>query len=282
MTDPRPADADDPDLRPAPPLELRWRTVYDAPPPRRIRLEVPGWGGPSGAHGDGAPAQPWHCRPFVEGAAYGLELVYPYRSECRVRMEDGVIHFEGGLAEEMAEAGLPHPFGAFAAEHYGMATALDLLPPPGHALRLGPHPRYFTDGSGEVPLALPGHLRRFWPRQFFAVFRAPPPGAVHVFRPGEAYAQLLVVPAEQAYALAPMEAEEADDRARQDRQITLFGYFLSKRIWRSEGAQWFDDKYKQLLRRFRRGGVADVRAHLQATEERMTPRPRGEKNEERA
>ncbi|MGI8427031.1 MAG: DUF763 domain-containing protein [Actinomycetota bacterium] len=32
-----------------------------------------------------------------------------------------------------------------------MATALDLLPAPGYALRLEPHPR-FTDQSGEVPV----------------------------------------------------------------------------------------------------------------------------------
>lgn len=284
MSDPHFPDAPglDPDLRdaPPPPLPLRWRTVYGAPPPRRIRLEIPGWGGSSTAHGDGAPAQPWHCRPFVEGATYGLELVYPYRNECRVRTEDGVLRFEGALAGEMEAAGLPHPFGAFAAGHYGMATALDLFPPPGYALRLEPHPRYFTERSGEVPLALPGHLRRFWPRQFFAVFRAPPPGATHVFRPGEPYAQLLLVRAEETYDVQPMEPELAEERVRQDRQVTLFSYFLAKRLWRSDAGQWFDDKYKQLLRLFRRGGLDAVRHRLQEVEDRMTPRPKAEKREE--
>ncbi|HEX5725449.1 MAG TPA: hypothetical protein VFX98_08280, partial [Longimicrobiaceae bacterium] len=111
MREPHPDD-EDPDVRaaPPPPLALRYRTVYGAPPPRRIRLEIPGWAGPSDAYGDGAPAQPWHCQPFVEGATYGLELVYPYRSECRVHNEDGTLRFEGGaLAEEMQSAGLPHP-----------------------------------------------------------------------------------------------------------------------------------------------------------------------------
>ena len=277
MTDPLPpggAEAD-PDLRAAPPpeLQLRYRSAYGAPPPRRIRLEVPGWAGFSTAHGDGAPAQPWHCRPFVEGATCGLELLYPYHSECRVQVVGGALRFEGALAEEMAAAGLPHPFGAFAAGHYGMATALDLLPPPGYALRLGPHPRYFTDTTGEVPLALPGHLQRFWPRQFFAVFRAPPPGAVHIFRPGEPYAQLLLVPAGETYRVEPMEADVAEDRARQDRQITLFGYFLAKRLWKSDAGLWFDDKYKQLLRLFRRGGTDAVRERLRSVEERATPKP---------
>jgi hypothetical protein len=252
-------------------LPLRYRTEYGAPPPRRIKLQIPGWAGPSTRSGDGAPAQPWHCQPFVEGATYGLELVYPYRSECAVVSEGGAIRFEGGLAAEMEEAKLPHPFGTFAAAHYGMATALDLFPPPGYALRLGPHPRYFTDATGDVPLALPGHLQRFWPRQFFAVFRAPPEGTVHVFRPGEPYAQLLVVPADQTYEVRPMEPERAADRARQDRQVTLFAYFLAKHLWRSDMGNWFDDKYKQLLRLFRRDGLDAVRDHLQAVEDRMTP-----------
>jgi hypothetical protein len=273
MSDAEPPAGRDPDVRGARPRELvlRWRTGYGAPPPRRIRMEIPGWAGGGNPPKDGATAEPWHCQPFVEGATHGLELVYPYRSECRVRNEGGAVRVEGELAGEMEAAGLPHPFGVFAAGHYGMATALDLLPPPGYALRLGPHPRYFTDRTGEVPLALPGHLQRFWPRQFFAVFRAPPPGGVHVFRPGEPYAQLLLVPVDEAYRVEAMEPELAEDRARQDRQVTLHAYFLAKRLWRSDTGNWFDDKYKRLLRLFRREGADAVRRHLQSVADRFSP-----------
>jgi hypothetical protein len=189
--------------------------------------------------------------------------------------DGGTVRFEGALAEEMKEAGLPHPFDLFDRAHYGMATALDLLPPAGYALRLGPHPRYFTDATGTVPLALPGHLQRFWPRQFFAVFRAPAPGGVHVFRPGEPYAQLLLVPTEETYEVLPMEPELAVRRAREDRQVTMHGYFLAKHLWRSDAGHWFDDKYKQLLRLLRRGGQDAVSQHLQEVEDRMTPKPKG-------
>lgn len=255
-------------------LVLRYRSEYGAPPPRRIRLQIPGWGGVSTAHETGAPAQPWHCQPFVEGATHGFELIYPYRNECRVSVEDGRIRFAGPIEEEMGEAGLPHPFGAFAAGHYGMATALDLFPPPGYALRLGPHPRFFTETSGDVPLALPGHLQRFWPRQFFAVFRAPPPGATHVFRPGEPYAQLLLVRPGESWRVQRMEPELAADRAAQDRQVTTLGYLLAKKIWRSDAGLWFDDKYKRLQRIFTRGGLDAVRRHLHSVADRATPKPR--------
>jgi hypothetical protein len=257
-------------------LLLQWRTGYGAPPPRRIRMEIPGWAGHANAPRDGATAEPWHCRPFVEGATHGLELIYPYREACRVRNDAGTLRIEGELAGEMEAAGLPHPFGVFAAGHYGMATALDLLPPPGYALRLGPHPRFFTDLTGEVPLALPGHLQRFWPRQFFAVFRAPSPGGVHVFRPGEPYAQLLLVPVDETYRVEAMEPGESQDRARQDRQVTLHAYFLARRLWTSAAGKLFDDKYKQLLRLFARGGRDAVRQRLQAEEDRLArpPQPR--------
>lgn len=277
MTDPHPHTPPDPDLQAeAPPLELRWRSSFGAPPPRRIRLEIPGWSGQSVRPADGATAQPWHCHPFVEGATYGLELVYPYESETRVHVdEDGRIRFEGGLGEEMKAKGLNHPFGVFARGHFGMDTRLDLLPPPGYALRLGPHPRFFTDTTGEVPLALPGHLQRFWPRQFFAVFRAPPAGTTSVFRHGEPYAQLLLVPVGQAVRVEPMEPEQAADRGRQEQQVAGLSYFLSRRLWKSSGGIWFGDKYRQLLRIFRAGGLDAVRRHLQELQDRTTPKPRG-------
>jgi hypothetical protein len=276
MSEPEPEGGRDPDIRDTPPRELllRWRTGYGAPPPRRIRMEIPGWAGHANAPRNGATAEPWHCQPFVEGATHGLELLYPYRGECRVRNDGGILRIEGELAAEMEAAGLPHPVGVFAAGHYGMATALDLLPPPGYVLRLGPHPRFFTDRTGEVPLALPGHLQRFWPRQFFAVFRAPPPGGVHVFRYCEPYAQLLLVPVDETYRVEPMEPEVAQDRARQDRQVTLYAYFLAKRLWTSEAGKLFDDKYKRLLRLFRRDGRDAVRRHLQAVEDRLNPPPK--------
>jgi hypothetical protein len=156
------------------------------------------------------------------------------------------------------------PFGAFAPHHYGLTTALDVIPPPGYVLRIEPHPRFFTDSSGEVPCAVPGHIERFWPRMFFAVFKAPRPGEAHVFRTGDPIAQLLVVPAAQGYTLTPMDPAEAADRRRQDFQMSSLAWLLGKHLWQSASGLWFDDKYKQLLRIYRASGLEGVRAHLDA------------------
>jgi hypothetical protein len=167
------------------------------------------------------------------------------------------------------------PFGNFAANHYGLASALDIMPPPGHVLRVGPHPRFFTDSSGSVPAAVPGHIERFWPRMFFLVFKAPAPGEVHVFRQGDPIAQVLVVPSTAAYRLEPMPPELAADRRTQDYHMSSLAWLLGKHLWRASNGLWFEDKYKQLLRIYRASGIAGVRAHLASLAQvaRLGPEP---------
>jgi hypothetical protein len=249
-------------------MELSYRVLNPALPPRRVKLGIPGWAGDDVAAEDGAKPQPWHCKPFIDAASYGIELVYGFETECRVTAgEDGSIHFDGDFTEEIERGNhagqkMTHPFGVFAPHHYGMSAAVDLMPPPGYVLRIEPHPRFFTDRTGSVPCAVPGHLERFWPRMFFVVFKAPAPGQTHVFRQGEPFAQALVVPAQVTYGLEPMEPEQVEDRKTQDRQMTGLGFLLSKHIWKADSGLIFDDKYKQLLRIFRAGGMDGVREHL--------------------
>ncbi|HYH79409.1 MAG TPA: hypothetical protein VEX86_06420, partial [Longimicrobium sp.] len=163
-------------------IELGYRAWNQAQPPRRIKLSIPGWAGDDVPAADGARPQPWHCRPFVDAASYGVELVYGFETECRVNRDaGGEIHFDGDFSGEIArakEAGQEFaiPFGTFAPHHYGMTSALDVMPPPGHVLRIEPHPRFFTDTTGTVAAAVPGHIERFWPRMFFVVFKSPAPG----------------------------------------------------------------------------------------------------------
>jgi hypothetical protein len=248
-------------------IELRYRAWNRSLPPRRIKLSIPGWAGEQVPAADGARPQPWHCRPFVDAASYGIELVYAFETECHVVREDGEVRFLGDFSAEIEAAAargerVEVPFGTFAANHYGMTSALDVMPPPGHVLRIEPHPRFFTDTTGTVPAAVPGHIERFWPRMFFVVFKAPAPGEVHVFRKGEPFAQLLAVPSQATYGLTPMDEPEAEDRSVQEQQMSGLQWLVAKHIWRADNGLWFDDKYKQLLRIFRSSGLDGVRNHL--------------------
>ena len=81
-------------------LLLKYRTWYQGEAPRPIKLEIPGWAGEFNSHKDGDKPQPWHCIPFVEGSTYGLELCYPFDTECCVEMRNGEIYFDGDFTQE--------------------------------------------------------------------------------------------------------------------------------------------------------------------------------------
>ena len=64
-------------------------------------------------------------------------------------------------------------------------------------MRTEPHPRFYADTTDTVPVAVPALLRtEWWPMISFMVFKAPPEGCVHIFRPGEPMMQILILPAD--------------------------------------------------------------------------------------
>src|SRR5262249_3844267 len=148
-----------------------------------------------------------------EGCTYGLELVYPFETECQVVNDNGDVRFEWDFAREPGGVLTGGEFMHFAprraTKYYLFNTRVDIQAPPGHVLRTEPHPRSFTDDIGTVPLAMIAHLQNEWyPRVLFVVFRAPRPGERHVFRKGEPYVQLLFVPQRVRYEPTPLSPEE--------------------------------------------------------------------------
>ena len=79
---------------------LKYRTAGKGLPPQPIRLDIPGWAGTAAKMEDGSAPQPWHCNPFVEGSTYGLELIYPYETECQVINDKGAVRIEWDYARE--------------------------------------------------------------------------------------------------------------------------------------------------------------------------------------
>jgi hypothetical protein len=62
-------------------------------------------------------------------------------------------------------------------------------------VRTEPHPRFYTDTTGTVPIAVPALLRtEWWPMISFVVFKSPAEGETHIFRPGEPMLQILILP----------------------------------------------------------------------------------------
>ena len=254
-------------------LEIKYATYAKALPPQPIRFKKPGWAGTTEKMVDGSEPQPWHCLPFVEASTYGLELVYQYDTECQVINEGGELRFDWDVSKEPGGGLSGGEFIAFEpkrdSKFYIFNTKLDIQPPAGHVIRTEPHPRFFTDDTGTVPLSIIGHVQgEWWPRKFFVVFRAPPPGGRHVFRKGEPYVQLLFVPQRVAYEPTAMTSEEEARRRELEAAIDTAKAHVSENIWHNPAGVTFSDHYKVLARAFARDGADGVAAQVKEAEGR--------------
>ncbi|MGH7098556.1 MAG: hypothetical protein ACREE4_12935 [Stellaceae bacterium] len=218
--------------------------------PRRTRLEVPGWAGQPEPRRDGSHEQAWHCMPFVESAQYGIELFYPFDNELRVTKRDSRVVLNGNFGPD-PETGINWPpFRAFGEGYYTYQLLLDLQVAEDMAVRTEPHPRFYTSANDDVPLAVPALLRTsWWSMISFVVFKAPPEGRTHVFRPGEPFMQIVFVPAEAEFALVPMNEEEAAEREMRGRRIHASRDTLGQdSTWTSSTDTVFDATYRRILR----------------------------------
>jgi hypothetical protein len=257
-------------------IEIKYRTWFKGSPPQKIKLQVPGWAGDQG-YSNGSKPQPWHCKPFVDGSTYGLELVYPFSNECVIRTnENEVVTFEGDFTDDEAYCGVKMPpFMSFAPHHYGFTSSLDIMTPPGIVTRIEPHPKFYTDRTGTVPIPVPGHIQsEWWSRIFFIAFKSPLPGQYHIFRPGEPYAQLLFVPKEINYDIKPMTAEEAAKRSVRDDNLGRHGHKLCTRHYNDHVAHRFDNKYKVMGKINDREGVEGVDRYIAETLAKKIAKPK--------
>jgi hypothetical protein len=217
--------------------------------PRRTKLEIPGWGGQSAPRRDGNREQPWHCVPFSESAQYGIEIFYPYDNELHVSTRDGKLVLDGDFGPGPGTGVEWPPFRTFGEKFYTYQLLLDLKVADGMAIRTEPHPRFYTDFTDTTPIAVPALLRRWWPMVNFMVFKSPPEGRTHIFRPGEPMAQIVVIPAEPDFEIVPMSEEEAAERELQSRRIHASRDTLSADThWTSATNTVFDGTYRHIHR----------------------------------
>ena len=250
-------------------FEVRYSTYDKALPPRPVRMKNPGWGGLSQKMVDGSEPQPWHCLPFTEGSTYGLELVYQYEQECHVVNDGGLVRFDWDYANEPDCKLQGSEFITFfpkeASRYYAFNTGVDIKAPPGHVICTLPHPRYFTDDTGTVPISMIGHVQsEWWPKKFFVVFKAPLPGERHIFRKGEPYVQLRFEPRRVAYQLVKMDAQEESLRRGQEQSVVVSSLDIARNIWRNPAGYAFNDHYKMLARAFEREGMSGVEEVIDA------------------
>jgi len=229
---------------------VKYRLIDPRLSPRRTKLEMPGWAGKPEPRRDGSHEYAWHCMPFTEGAQYGIEIFYPYDNELRVSRRGNEIVLDGDFGPDPQNGLQWPPFRSFGESYYTYQLLLDLKVADEMAVRTEPHPRFYTDENDECPLAVPALLRTsWWPMISFVVFKAPPEGRWHVFRPGEPFMQMLFVPAEPEFELVPMDEEEAAEREMRGRRIHASRDTLGKdSMWTSSTDTVFDGTYRYIQR----------------------------------
>jgi hypothetical protein len=229
---------------------VKYRLFNAGLSPRRTKMEMPGWGGSPQPRQSGSHEQPWHCAPFSEGAQYGIEVFYPYKNELRVRKANGQVELVGDFGTPPAEDLQWPPFRAFGENFYTYQLLLDLQVPSGWAVRAEPHPRFYTDETDTVPIAVPALVKtEWWPMISFVVFKAPPAGVEHIFRPGEAMMQFIVIPAEPNLELQQMTPQEAAEREVRSRRIHASrSTRAADSTWTSSTNTVFDGTYRHLMR----------------------------------
>lgn len=229
---------------------IKYRLLEPKLSPQRTKLEMPGWAGKPEPRRDGSHEYAWHCLPFTEGAQYGIELFYPLEHELRVTRRDGKLRFDGDFGPDPGTGLQWPPFRNFGDNFYTYQLLVDLKVNDDMAVLTLPHPRLYTDPTDSVPIAVPALLRTsWWPMISFVVFKSPPEGRTHLFKPGEPFMQMLFVPAEPQFELLEMNEEEAAEREIRSRRIHASRDTLSKDTWWTSSTNTvFDGTYRHLLR----------------------------------
>ncbi len=222
---------------------IKYRSLHPNQVPRRVKLDIPGWAGEQQPRADGSHEQPWHCIPFTEAARAGVEVPYPFASELRVTTRGGELLFE----DEAAPEGEAPPFRSFGRDYFTYQIALDLKVAPEFAIKVETHPRFYTDTTNTVPIAVPAIIRAWWPMIYFVVFKSPVEGQTHIFRPGEPMLLISFTPADDKPEIVPMPEEEAAERELQSRRIYASRSTLSADSqWTSSTDTVFDGTYRRL------------------------------------
>ena len=211
---------------------------------------MPGWAGKPAPRTDGSQEYAWHCAPFTEGAQYGIEIFYPYDNELHVSKKDGKLIFDGDFGPPPDDSDLQWPpFRSFGKEYYTYQLLLDLKVDKEWAVRTEPHPRFYTDTTDTVPIAVPALLRtEWWPMISFIVFKSPTEGRTHIFRPGEPMLQILILPVTADFTLVRHERRRSR-RARNARPAnSCQPATLAATTWMSDTDTVFDGTYRHLLR----------------------------------
>ncbi len=201
------------------------------------------------------PADPRHCKPWVDAMSLGWYLAFAYEGTLEVRPAP---HCNASAAWTGAGRG-PRavPVSSFARGYFGLATGYTFRTPPGIALLVTSLPLGVRRRDGLHPV--PGVIETDWyPKPLFIVFETPTSKPLR-FTWGEPVAWLVPVPAERHVVQELDErgrAQLAGERDDYDQYLREHGELR----WTSVEGHGFSRQYRLFSRRARRRNGGEARA----------------------
>ena len=175
----------------------------DAPRIERLKPNLPD-GNQQLAKLKRPPALPSHCKPWLDAAAHGYVLRYPYQSAIAVQGRAGklpAVESEPGLATRRTLV-----VTSFAPRHFSLLTGYRLRTPQGIGILTTPAP-----DSDPTTRLVEGLLETWWyPRPLFLVFENPLPGQTITFAPDQVLSVLRPVLCESLEAKEMSSSEEEE------------------------------------------------------------------------
>lgn len=190
---------------------------------------------------DPPPAQPAHCKPWLDGHRVRVLVRFPFDASVVVRghpnrpVDFSITSGGGDVRPEHAAI-----VSTFSTTHFGVATEYTIRTESGVGLLILPPP---SDGA---PQPVCGLVESWWyPKPLFVVFKAPGPGAVVTFRQGQPMCTLAPVLCDPP-SIEAMTAEEAEATRAECERYERFSADHPELRWTSAEGQKFSSRYKVL------------------------------------
>lgn len=220
---------------------------------RKTTVSVPGVGGTDNTYDT---AQPWQCKPFLDGNTAGFEILW--------HLPDVVIESDDGVKAKIKDTwsqvtNNPGTVSQFADGHIGMNTGIKIKMPDGWGGLIMPHPEWFNDPyNSNLPCMIPGVLEfDWWPNFFFLVSKVPPLGKKYILKQHQPFCQIIPIQIRNKFTVRKAtEAEEVDLKEKADFIAKNYSN-ISTHTWTTKSGKVFGNVYKVIANEIKKTGKID-------------------------
>lgn len=217
---------------------------------RKTTINIPGIGGTNNSYDQ---AQPWQCKPFLDGNTIGLEILW-HLPEIVIESEDGV---NAKIKDTWSKiTNNSRTVSQFADGHVGINTGIRIKMPFGWGCMVLPHPEWLNDPyNSNLPCMVPGVLELdWWPNYFFVVSKVPPLGKKYILEPNKPFCQLIPIKIRQKFNIREANETESKEFVENADFISKNYSKISTHNWQTKNGSSFGNVYKVIANEIKKSG----------------------------